>query len=788
MKQVLNPVSGNFDFVIEPLKQKLTGLVKSAGTVASTDTVLEAFNKTAANVENLEAKNVRCTRFAIIGSGTSGIITIAAGNVVVLDDFGDGADAVSSEIGSDGRPSYISAQDANGTRVAVAFDIDGNYVLSHTPRAYPISVVYRTRISLKLWNESDADILGSYVETMPNHNNLFGLTGGTNINRSHYAQYATVAEAEAATNITPAAQCFVTETQKWYTYCATCNVTRDGGLVLNTGMGASTRWQAQIVSNKFGETGWINTDSFVLTALNTTTVRVTLSSVGTYALMSRRYEIGVGTYDVVISGVAGIKFIGINAAGALYFQDTLWNFDTQCPVAVVYWTGTAIAAAPQTEMHGLRDSVWHIYTHTYIGLQYRSGMTFTGSVQPDNNTNPGVDTVQYLWATDGVVQDEDIRATPGIGQWLQTLGSGLTNTTAGIFNFFYWNGAFITTANAMADRAPFIYTGVNGTPEWNNGGTLTPSVTGNYVVYHYFATPMVGGWAIFARPHNAVYASLAAASAARPSALVWSNYAEIKHLHTAIFRVNTTWTTVTHRCKLVSLQDFRTVLGGPVSSTAATDHNSLSNRAATLSHPASAIYGTIDGGVQFHDVASNGLLSSSDFTWNNTTKIMTVTGRGFIGADVRVGSGGGLLSTQPAQLGFFSGYSWEPSNFSLLATATSGGFIGIDFYAAGMAFSYDSGLTPGVTSANTAKIKMLVTNENVQFPQTTASTSTTTGCATFAGGVGIAGAVHIGGNFACNGVVAPARPTVNAACTDLATAVALINQLRAALVANGIVI
>ena len=627
MKQVLNPISGNFDLIVEPLKEKLTGLTKSAGTVTSTDTILQAFNKTAANIENLEAKNVRCTRFAVIGSGTSGIVAIPAGNTVVLDDFGDGADAVTSEIGSDGRPNYTSAQDANGTRVAVAFDINGNYVLSHTPRAYPIGIVYRTRVSLKDWNELDADILGSFVETMPAHNGLFGLTGGTNINRAHFAQYATVVEAEAATNITASAQCFVAETQKWYTYCPTCNITRDGNLVLNTGMGAATRWQAQVVSNKFGQTGWINTDAFVLTALNATTVRVTLSGTAVYAITSRRYEIGIGTYDCVLSGVAGVKFIGINAAGALYFQDALWDFDTQCPVAVAYWTGTAIAAAPQTEMHGLRDSVWHIYTHTYIGLQYRSGLTFTGSVQTDNNTNPGVDTVQYLWATDGIVQDEDIQATPGAGQWLQTLGTGLTSATAGIFNFFYWNGTFVTTANAMADRAPFLYTGVNGTPQWNNGGALTPSVTGNYVVYHYFATPMVGGWSVFARPHNDVYTSLAAATAARPSSLVWSNYAEVKHIHTAIFRVNTAWTTVTHRCKLVSLQDFRTVLGGPVSSTAATDHNSLSNRTATLSHPSSAIYGVDDGGIQFHDVTSQGLLSSTDLLWNNTTKTLTVNGR-----------------------------------------------------------------------------------------------------------------------------------------------------------------
>jgi len=55
-----------------------------------------------------------------------------------------------------------------------------------------------------------------------------------------------------------------------------------------------------------------------------------------------------------------------------------------------------------------------------------------------------------------------------------------------------------------------------------------------------------------------------------------------------------------------------------------------------------------------------------------------------------------------------------------------------------------------------------------------------------------AGKVHLGddvdivGKFGCNAATPRAAATVNAACTDLDTAIALVNQLRAALVANGI--
>jgi hypothetical protein len=86
---------------------------------------------------------------------------------------------------------------------------------------------------------------------------------------------------------------------------------------------------------------------------------------------------------------------------------------------------------------------------------------------------------------------------------------------------------------------------------------------------------MVGGWSVFGRPHNAVFRSLATAQGARPSQLTWTNYAELKHLYTAIFRVNTGWDN-SHRCKLVRLDDYRLTAGTPVAAVAPTAHASLS--------------------------------------------------------------------------------------------------------------------------------------------------------------------------------------------------------------------
>jgi hypothetical protein len=334
----------------------------------------------------------------------------------------------------------------------------------------------------------------------------------------------------------------------------------------------------QKMSRTQGDTGWINTDNATLTAISATEMRLTISTAAAIAIKSVRIAVPIGNYDATITGVAGVKFVGFNDATlVLSVQDSLWDFNTQVPVAVVYWSGTAIVAAPQTEFHGIRDAVWHHWAHSFLGTQYVSGLSFTGSVQTDNNTNPGAtnEAVQNLWSTAGKIQDEDFVSSPGSGQWLQTLGSGLTSSNAGVFNHFYFNGTFITTVAAMADRAPFIHAGVDTPPQWNSGGTLTSGITGDYVVYHYFATPMVGGWSVFGRPHNAVFRSLASAQTARPSQLTWTNYAELKHLYTAIFRVNTGWDN-SHRCKLVRLDDYRLTAGTPVAAVAPTAHANLS--------------------------------------------------------------------------------------------------------------------------------------------------------------------------------------------------------------------
>lgn len=574
------------------LGTKLTGFSPVAGAVAATDTVLDGFEKLQGSMTNLENKHVTTTRFATISSGTSGTITLPTNSTVKLDDFGGTVDAVITG-STGGRPSNLPVLNASNSVVATTFDTNGGYVLSSAPSSYPVALVYRVIQNLKDFDSSSSDIHGEY-EVTPTHDGLVGISGGVAGNQKHYAVFSTTAQAEAATP-TGHTLAFIEDKEGIYLYCADCSYPADNDLVLITGNGGNTRWElVQKMSRTQGDTGWINTDNATLTKISSTQIRLSITSTASIAIKGKRIAVPVGNYEVTLSGAGGPKFIGFNDATlSLSSQDALWDFNTQVPVAVCYWSGTAIMASPQTEFHGIRDTVWHSWAHKFFGTQYVSGLSFTGNVQTDNNTNPGSDnTVSYLWSTAGVIQDEDFQSTPGTGQWLQTLGSGLTSTTAAIFNFFYFNGTVITTAEAMADRSPFLYSGT--TPQWENAGVLTNAVSNDYIVYHYFASPMTGGWAVFARPHNAKYTSLALARAARPAQLTWTNYVELKHLYTAIFRVNTVWGN-THHCKLVALDDYRTIPGTPTAATAPTAHASLSGLELA---GAGAMWGHIDDQVQ----------------------------------------------------------------------------------------------------------------------------------------------------------------------------------------------
>jgi hypothetical protein len=191
LKQVFNALSGSFDLIDVTSSSDITGtalsgFVSATGTVTSSDTIETAIEKINGNTSLLGGKYVRTTRFASVGAGTTGTITIPANNTIILDDFGGTVDAIICPF-SGGRPDpNTHVLDTVGYPVATTFDASGNFVLSGTPSAYPVALVYRTRVPLVNSADTDSDIMG-----------------GTEINLEASARWTTIAVTNAMSPFTP---------------------------------------------------------------------------------------------------------------------------------------------------------------------------------------------------------------------------------------------------------------------------------------------------------------------------------------------------------------------------------------------------------------------------------------------------------------------------------------------------------------------------------------------------------------------------------------------------------
>lgn len=166
------------------LAQTGSNIAYDAYQIAVAGTTIGSLAYTVATA--LGDKYVRTTRFASIGAGTSGTVTLPANSTVVLDDFGGGVDAVITTI-SAGRPTFSHAFTAAGDLVTTSFDAGGNYTLSGAPSAYPVALVYRVRQKLSEFDSTSSDIIGDYdVEGI---NSVQGSVNQVYINGSTTPQY-----------------------------------------------------------------------------------------------------------------------------------------------------------------------------------------------------------------------------------------------------------------------------------------------------------------------------------------------------------------------------------------------------------------------------------------------------------------------------------------------------------------------------------------------------------------------------------------------------------------------
>jgi hypothetical protein len=137
----------------------------------------------------------------------------------------------------------------------------------------------------------------------------------------------------------------------------------------------------------------------------------------------------------------------------------------------------------------------------------------------------------------------------------------------------------------------------------------------------------------------------------------------------------------------------------------------------------------------------------------------------------------GSSSSNSLAAGFFANTSSGASSYaSLNFTVSSDGTSGAGLFWGGFnttTFTYATAFVAG--GGDTAGIALHVSSGNKVH------------LASGSYAIETVGKVRIGAEFGCNGATPVGKYTVNSACTDLATCMALTNQLRAALYSCGIV-
>lgn len=152
-----------------------------------------SYTNNISRIENLENATLKIAYYTEI-NGTSGTITKPTGSTILLNQLAGGADALVSTI--NGTITGDSPKTSGNTLVDVSsFNSDGDFVLTGTPSAYPVGLIYWISIPLSDYSNLNIDNIieqnmlngynvesGMYTPSLTIVSNLDALTS-TNI---HY--------------------------------------------------------------------------------------------------------------------------------------------------------------------------------------------------------------------------------------------------------------------------------------------------------------------------------------------------------------------------------------------------------------------------------------------------------------------------------------------------------------------------------------------------------------------------------------------------------------------------
>jgi len=280
-------------------------------------------------------------------------------------------------------------------------------------------------------------------------------------------------------------------------------------------------------------------------------------------------------------------------------------------VAYVYWDATNSKGALMSETHEAQMSPQtHLYLHNTIGLRYNDGLA-VGDIIADGDGS--LDAHAQFSITAGSAYDEDIKHT--------------YNAKSSTDDYELWYRKSTNTWTWETISGGFIKTGGSGLPVWDDDGTLTEMSSGNFVLYHVFATNLEHGDPIVmmgqSEYSNLNQARVGAAIEIDNLIGIGTNSKELKPIATIIVQGKNTYSN-SWKARIVSVDgdedyiDWRTA---PMAiGAAAADHGTL----AGLSDDDHPQYALRDDDVQFSDVTVTGL-GPNEIVMTDANKQLTST-------------------------------------------------------------------------------------------------------------------------------------------------------------------
>ena len=366
------------------------------------------------------------------------------------------------------------------------------------------------------------------------------------------------------------------------------------------------------------------TSNLISMSGNTFTITPTGSSYDIYSL-GTRYTKTSGE-SISLPNTNGTYYIHFNTDTlALDYKTTAFNFDSDVPVAYVYWNttqGSGIFFAD--ERHGIQmDCSTHRYLHNVFGTQYINGLSISNYILDGDGS---LNSHASIAISDGVIYDEDIiinitnSANPSpLSSFEQVL------SPTGQFPVYYRSGVGGVWSSTNNSSYPLKF-GTTAQYNLNTAGTWTTPNTANskFVASWLCATNQIHS------PVIAIMGQMFSSNITRAeSDNAWGSLdlgglpiVEFRPLYRLIYETSTSYTNAV-KSRLMSILDLRSQLN-TVEGVTSNDHGSLYGLAdddhSQYVHIDSVR--TISANHTFSNgLTSNGLISSSSGNFTNSLQV-----------------------------------------------------------------------------------------------------------------------------------------------------------------------